>query len=338
MHMDIFNQDAFSLRSMTAYINKAPRLHTYLGDLGIFSEGGVSTLNVTIEEKQGSLSLIPNSQRGTSGNTIAPERRNVRSFQCGHKQINERILADEILGVRRFGSEDQLTTVTEKVADRMEIINNSFEQTFEFMRISAIKGIVYDADMSTVICNLFDEFGIQKYTKTLALTKDKNEGKIKTFGSELMRRTQKVLGMTPYEKLMVLCGDQFFDQLLASEEFKIAFERHEMGKELRESQVDTGVKIGDLFFYNYQGYVGEKSFIDTDKAYLCPVGVQNLFRADFAPADYEETVNTEGIRLYARQERLPMNKGIDLEVQSNPFFCCTRPGVLCEISLQVSNT
>ena len=39
MHMDIFNEDAFSLVNMTAAIEKMPTVPTFLGSLGIFGDG-----------------------------------------------------------------------------------------------------------------------------------------------------------------------------------------------------------------------------------------------------------------------------------------------------------
>lgn len=45
----------------------------------------------------------------------------------------------------------------------------------------------------------------------------------------------------------------------------------------------------------------------------------------FAPADYMETVNTQGIPYYSMIEPLPFNKGMAGEAQSNPLHLCTRP-------------
>ena len=47
-----------------------------------------------------------------------------------------------------------------------------------------------------------------------------------------------------------------------------------------------------------------------------------------APGDFIETVNTRGIKIYAKQERMKFDKGIELHTQSNVLYMCTRPAAL----------
>jgi hypothetical protein len=50
----------------------------------------------------------------------------------------------------------------------------------------------------------------------------------------------------------------------------------------------------------------------------------------YAPADYIETVNTVGIPRYSKQFRMPNDKGINLEMQTNALSYCIRPTVLVQ--------
>ena len=63
-----------------------------------------------------------------------------------------------------------------------------------------------------------------------------------------------------------------------------------------------------------------------------PEGVADLFITRFAPADYMETANTLGLPKYAKQEALRMNRGLEIEAQSNPLNLCTRPGAIIKIT------
>ena len=54
--LDVFNGEAFKLRSMCEAINKIPPMFNYLGSEGIFKEQGSSSTTVAIEENQGKLS------------------------------------------------------------------------------------------------------------------------------------------------------------------------------------------------------------------------------------------------------------------------------------------
>ena len=51
-----------------------------------------------------------------------------------------------------------------------------------------------------------------------------------------------------------------------------------------------------------------------------------------APADFNETVNTLGQPLYAKQEPRKFERGTDLHTQSNPLPMCHRPGVLVKLT------
>ena len=49
MHLDIFNDNAFSLTQLTLAMNEfPPHVPGRLAELGLFSEEGISTLNVSI--------------------------------------------------------------------------------------------------------------------------------------------------------------------------------------------------------------------------------------------------------------------------------------------------
>jgi hypothetical protein len=58
----------------------------------------------------------------------------------------------------------------------------------------------------------------------------------------------------------------------------------------------------------------------------------DTFGTYFAPADFNETVNTLGQPLYAKQEPRKFDRGTDLHTQSNPLPMCHRPGVLVKLS------
>jgi hypothetical protein len=57
-----------------------------------------------------------------------------------------------------------------------------------------------------------------------------------------------------------------------------------------------------------------------------PLGTMDTFGTYFAPADFNETVNTVGQPLYAKQEPRKFDRGTDLHTQSNPLPMCHRPG------------
>lgn len=331
--LDVFNQDAFSVRSLTDAINKIKFVPGRIGQLGIFTETSISTTIIMVEEKDGVLSLVKPSPRGAPGQTVDKAKRAAHPFVVPHFEINDAVMAEEIQNVRAWGSETQLELLQGKVAERMAIHSQSLAATEEYARIGAIKGIVTYADGSTL--NLFTEFGVSQEaevdfdldnaTPAAGALRKKCAGVIRTVATNL--------DGVPFSGLHALCGDAFFDDLIAHKEVRESYLAQQEASTLRQGYVAGGMsygtfEFGGIVWENYRGAVGGTSFVNTDKCHIFPVGVPGLFRTVYAPADYNETVNTMGQRLYAKQFPMPNDKGVNLDCQMNALQYCTRPKAL----------
>ena len=105
------------------------------------------------------------------------------------------------------------------------------------------------------------------------------------------------------------------------------------------NDVRKGFTYGGITFKEYRGKavarIGEnvvvRRFIEAGEAHAFPAGTIDTFGTYFAPADFNETVNTLGLSLYAKQEPRKFDRGTDLHTQSNPLPMCHRPGVLVKL-------
>jgi hypothetical protein len=323
--LDVFKADAFSTQSLTASVNKMPAVPGRVGRLGIFNEKGVLTPNVVIEELNGSLSLIPTSPRGGPGNQVQHDKRKVRSFIVPHLKTYGHVYADEVSGIRAFGSETEIQTVKGVVDQRLAAQTSRHDATLEYGRIGAIKGIILDADGTSVIYNLFTEFGVAQTTVDFVLgTAGTN---IKGKCLEVKRAIEDELGMVVLQGVHCFCGKTWFDKFVAHPEVKAAYERWRDGEFLR-SDNRRGFEFAGITFEEYSGKVGSVNFVADNEAHFFPLGVPGLFETCFAPADYMETVNTLGLPRYSKQKPMDFDRGVSFEVQSNPLSYCTRPKTL----------
>ena len=64
--MDIFETDAFSVIELTRALENIPFKPATLSGSGLFSDRGVRSRTVVIESRDGTLSLIPFSERGSA--------------------------------------------------------------------------------------------------------------------------------------------------------------------------------------------------------------------------------------------------------------------------------
>ncbi len=332
--LDIFNNNAFGVVPLTDAINALEFVPGRVGEMGLFSESGVASTSIAIEQKGDVLSLVSPSPRGGPGTTLAKTGRTLRNLSVPHFELNDAVMAEEVQGVRAWGQESQLETVMGKIAERLAIHNQSMAATQEYARIGAVKGIVTYADSTTL--NLFTEFGVSQETE-IDFDLDAGSpaaGVLRQKCAAAVRLIATNLGGIPFSGVHAFCGDTFFDQLIAHTEVRATYLGWTEAQILREGYVSPSGKVysafefGGVVWENYRGAVGVTSFVAATKAHLFPTGVPGLFRSVYAPADYVETVNTQGQRLYAKQFPMPNGKGINLDVQMNNLEYCTRPKTL----------
>lgn len=328
--IDIFNGNAFGVVAMTQAINRAPFAPQRIGASGLFEVEGVTSTSVPIEINEGVLSLIPSSPRGGEAVLAGRSKRTMKVISTTHKRIEDAIIADDVQGVRAFGSATEVETVAGRVATKLASHRQQHEVTQEHLRLGAIKGVLTDADNLSVIEDLYQFFG---------LTRSSVDFELEAAGTEVLTRCLNVarmiedeLGAAVYTGITCYCGKDFFDAITTHPMVKETYKRFLDGQVNRTDNRE-GFEFGPIVFIEYRGKVDGVPFVAPTEANFFPTGVPGLFKSFYAPADYEETVNTVGQPFYARQEPKKMNRGRDLESQSNPLMLCSRPGVLIQGNL-----
>jgi len=332
--LDIFNRDIFGVVSLTDAINLLPYKPARIGQLGLFTPKPVRTTSVHIEERNGKLSLLQTSPRGTTGNTNSRRKRRVRTFGIPHIAVEDAVIADEVQGVRAFGAEDAVEAYTSVVNEKLTEMRQDHEVTHEYHRAGALRGEILDAD-GTLLFDLFDAFGITEKLFNFAVEFDgtaDDDGSFLQLCTDVTRYIRDALGADTFDGIHALCGDVFFDKLVKHPEVRESYREWNQGAYYRTQKIGDGnvFEWGGIRWENYRGKVGDRDFVDADEARFFPTGVPGLFQTYYAPADYEETVNTSGREFYAKQERMKFDRGIELESQTNPLHICKRPAVLVQ--------
>jgi hypothetical protein len=326
---DIFNNDAFSVSALTQTIVDIPRLQTKIGDKKLFKEQGMPTLGMMVERKGSSLSLVPAAPRGGIGDTALRGQRTLIHLPTVHLPQRGAMLADEVQGIRAFGSETEVEAVQSILKDKLEVAKNKLDITMEYHRIGAIKGLIMDADGVTPLLDVYAAFGMVQQTHFMALATTTTKVKQKVI--EIKRKIQEKLGGKSYSKIRVLCSQSFFDDLTGHVVVEKAFELYQQNSYARTDQSGSAFEFADVIFEEYAGGVGATLFIPEGEAYAYPEGVNALFQTWYAPADWMETVNTKGLPYYAKQEIMPYNKGVSFESQSNPLNFCSLPEAVLKL-------
>lgn len=327
---DLFDEDpSFKMTTLTDGINKLPFVPGRLGAMGLFVVQGVPTNNILIEERAGVLSLLPTKRRGEPGTQARDGKRKVRSFAIPHIPYDDAILAEQVQGVRAFGSEDQLQGIVQVVNDHMAQMRQDHEVTLEYHRVGAVHGRILDADGTTEVYDLFDEFEVDEATVNFVLGTATTDVRLKCL--DVARLIEAGLGAAPYTKIHAVCGATWFNNFISHDYVKDAYHRFMDSANLRNDP-RSGFEFAGITFEEYRGKIGAVGFVNAAQARAFPMGVPGLFKTYFGPADFMETVNTIGLPLYAKQERMKFDRGVELHTQSNPLCLCLRPRVLIKLT------
>ena len=336
--LDIFNNNAFGVTSLTDAINNVPFIPGRVGQVIDWNERGITTTSILIEQVDGVLKLLNPTPRGGPGETKAKNKRNIRSLVVPHYQHDDGFNADEVQGVRAFGSETEEQSIMSLVNQRQtEAVQLVLDPTLEYQRLGAVKGVILNQDGSTLY-NLFTEFGVsQEATIDFNLDGATDTGAIRGVCSDAVNLIADNLGGVPFTGVWAFCGKNFFKSLIGNIEIRNSYKNTNMAQVLRQgftqpsgNKVYGAFEFGDIVFESYRGKNGTTPMVGDDEVHIFPVGVPGLFRTVYAPADYMETVNTVGLPRYSRQYISPNGKRIELESQSNPLSYCTRPKVLLQ--------
>lgn len=327
--IEIFEDDAFTVETLTASINEQPYVPGRLAELGLFEEEGISTLTAQIEYDGEQIGLVATKPRGGTADPTTLSGRRLIPVNTVHLPQRSTMFADEIQGIRAFGSQTELEVAQSRVNKYLGKHRAQLDFTHEYHRIGAINGKVLDADGTSVLLDVYATFGIEKKVISMALTVANTNARAKC--DDVLDEIEKALGAIPLRGGRALCGKEFWSQLISHKSVRETYLNTAQAAELRGKTPDT-FDFGGIVWERYRGSINGVPFIPDTEARAFPDGVPSLFMTRFSPADYMETVNTDGLPYYSKVEPLRFGKGLEIESQSNPLHIPTRPKTIIHLT------
>jgi len=338
--MDIFNSNAFAMTSLTAAVNSMPYKPQLLGSMGLFAARPVRTRSVAIEEREGTLSLIQTSAPGAPLDERKADKRNLRSFAAVRLARGQTITAEEIQGVRAFGSESELKQMVREVEQSLNGdtgLRAAVELTHEHMRLGAVQGIVNDADGSTLF-NWFTELGVSQPAE-IDFDLDAAtpaSGALAGVCDQVVDQARRAArgAWQPGSYMVGLCGTNFWRDLIKHPEIREIYRSMLQGgfRDGLEGVLGRTQRIeyGGIVFMKYWGTDDDsKVAVAADKAKFFPANAPGVFEVALTPAEFGPFVNTPGRELYAMVVRdRDRDAWVRPEIYSYPLHYCTRPAML----------
>jgi hypothetical protein len=347
--LNVFNQDAFGVISLTNAVNDITTQYGFLNAMGIFTDEGIANKTVAVDYDPITNQLLPQSQWGGPGVANKTALSKSYAFNVPHFPVNDTILAADLQSRRRPGT-DMVQDGQYALGKKMREMRVKLDQTLEWMKLGVLKsGIVKDGNGTTIL-DIYNTYGVSQGSASYVLGTSTTDvmGKIAA--------TKRTILAALHGELMsgfvAFCSDGFYDAFVSHPNVQKAYQyfQNNNGQNLAGdysfgSAVQSspglfaginGFKFGGVIWINYSGSITDSTgssqpIIDANNAYMLPLGT-SVFKTFFSPADYMETVNTEGLPFYAKQRLMEFDKGIQVECQSNPLPLCLKPLVVQQVT------
>ena len=222
--------DSYTAAELTEAVNKLPLIPMRMRPL--FRQVGVKTTGVGIDGNQGRLVLVNNQDRREPPEQMAGRgsKRKTVFLEAAHLPLADGVKPEDVQDVRGFGTTEPITKEY-VINGKLQDLKNSVSMTTEFHRVGAAQGIIYDADGTTVLHDLYKVFGVTK--KTMDLVFPSNTTKFNPILTTILkakRHAAQKLGGNPVNRFEAIVGEDFYDMLTSQELGRKTFEDGQDGK------------------------------------------------------------------------------------------------------------
>ena len=325
--MSLLTSD-FDLETLCTGLNAVPVSRGPVAREGLFFDKPCNTVDISIEQVNEELTLIQTSLRGGIGDIHPATGRNLIKISAPHIRTSSTIMADSWQGRTGFNSGGAPAQVLTERDRYLAEHRRRIEATIDFHKTRALGGQILDRDGSVVV-DLFAEFNVTQQTMACELDEAGTNVANKLIAAR--RLSESALGIATAESWVAFADATYIDALRAHGSVEAAVQGWEAAAILLKDHRAGDLVIGGIRFIEVPNRAGQ-TYIEAGTAYLCPVGVPDLFVTHYAPADYIETVNQEALPMYAKAQELPFGRGVAIESQSNPISLVTRPRAVVKLT------
>jgi len=323
-----FLSDGFDFATLCNGVNAAPTSRGPVMNYGLFYEKPTNSVDIAIELNNEQLSLVQSSPRGGVVQPHPITGRSLVKFKATHLRTNSTILAASWQGRTGYGSKGMPAEVAQERDRILAEHRRRLDATIDYHQTRALAGQILDADGSVMV-DLLAEFGVVQPTVACAL--DVASTNVTNRIIAARRQSEAELGTAAASSWVAFCDATFIDALRGHASIEASLAGYTAAALMLADHRKGALVVGGVTFLEVPSRAG-RTYIDAGTAYLCPVDVPDLFTTYYAPADYIESVNTEGLPLYSRAEPLDFNRGVSLESQSNPISICSRPKAVIKLT------
>ena len=328
------------LTDWTEEVNEIDNQYGLLNGMGLFNSKGTSQRSIVFDKDTVKTVLLPR-VNPTDRHPVMGRDRKLETYSLAipYFKAFDAITVEDIQGKRMGGTPDSPETLANVVAEKLEDLRMSADQTKEYMKIQAIKGIT-KAPSGETLADMFNIFGLTRsnYQTDFVLGTSSTNVDLKI--SEVKRaiaknaKTGGAIG-----KIMVLCDPEFFDKLTTHATIRDAYKYYiNSGKQLLRDDLSAYEKWGVVDMFEHKGVL----FMSYDAEFVLPdntteaafaasegfsivSGARSVYRGYHGPATKLSMANTVGQEMYVWQTTDDRDEKMDLELQMAGLYFMTKP-------------
>ena len=322
--------NGFELQDWTSELQIIPNTWGLVNSLGLFQDEGITTSTVVLESREGTLGLLQDTVRGSRVQVNKDDQSKIRSFSVPYFTDDDYLTPMDLQGKRLYGTAAEPDNEAAAIARKLERIRQNHAITQEFARCQAITaGTVY-APNGTVSTDFYTEFGVTRKVVGFDLN---------TATTEVIGKSEQVIAHiqdnvqngSVVNEIIVLCSPEFFASLISHASVKEAYKYYTAAgnQEPLRQRLGSGLYRtfvhGGLSFVEYRGTYNGTRLIPQNEAYAVPVGVMDMFKTFYSPANKFGFENTIGVPGYVFTYRDPKGEKIEIETEIAFMNLINRP-------------
>lgn len=336
--------NSFKNSDFVESISQAPLQYGYINSLNMFEVKSTNQTAIVFDKDYATTSLLPQANRGDKAANSGKERTaDTFALKLAYFKFGDRLTADDIQGWRVPGSTDN-ESIARATAEKMLDLKRNWNQTQEYMKLQALKGIFKTPD-GIEVANMFTEFNVAQQTQDFVLgTSTTNiDQKIRELKTKIAKSLINGGSMNGIE---VLVDPEFFDKLISHANVKNAYQFYQnSGAQALRDDLSKYMAYGiqDVFEHRGVRFVSyDATFTlpsgSTEVAFAAstglalPKGVRGMFRGYNGPSAKMSEANQPGQELFVRTYVDPKDEFVEFECEAAPLYFSTTPAASVYVS------
>lgn len=322
--------------------------------LGLFQDDYRSQKNIEIVRSTRKSHILEDRNWDERNQTIAGRQQDSLLLKIPHFPLDDAITPNDIDGIVQAGSLAEfaeLETVASVRADKMIDMREAHSLTLEAARMQMIvTGTAY-APRGTVVTNFYTEFGVTRTEIDVDFSGAADPRATINTAKKAVRNGLRDGQAGTVRSFVVLCSDSFYMALQQNAFVTDAFKYVDQGQALSVLLGRGGADVNGLdarfeqmslfgcTFINagaagYENAAGTfVPFIPEGDAYMLPVGVRDLFKTYYAPANRFGTVNRRAQGSYWYEYLNEKDDIIEIMTEQNFLNALLNPAAVVRLFL-----